>query len=115
MSPGISRLMIFVNSVDINLFWSSKIVNGPKPRLVVLPFHNRTVIDRLPHLPGAGGLDDSLVPFRRQAGGIPGETAKLDHFAHGWLRVRYKVFVLNIEDSGRRQHAPPMIHQTSIA
>src|SRR6266404_7606898 len=71
---------------------------GTDEFLVVVPASNRTLINLLPHLPGAGGDHPPLGGMELQAPWVPFETDKLQHFTRPCLLIGHQFLVRHVKN-----------------
>jgi len=74
------------------------------------PAADRTGIQRLTHLPLAGGQDFTFGLMEIQAGGVPVQAQEVDHAPALALQVTDHVLIMHLQDP-QRPHAEPMLHQ----
>src|SRR5258708_31729682 len=82
--------------------------------LVVAPARQRTFVDLLPHLPGAGSDHLPLRGMEVQALWVPFETDKLQHFPRPGLLIGHQSLVGHVKNEPRRQYRAPMRHYSQV-
>src|SRR5574337_180208 len=85
-----------------------------EPRLVPAPAFDRGLVDRLPDLPYAGGLDRARVALGRKAGLVPFEAEKGDQAPGFGLPVGDERLVLHFGEPIGRQRAAPVLHESLV-
>src|SRR6516165_704699 len=74
------------------------------------PAPDRTAIDWLANLPGAGGLNRPLRLLEGKARVLPVKTAMRDDVAGLPLKVVDNILILDLEHDARRQDVAPVRH-----
>src|SRR5438045_485373 len=82
--------------------------------LVDAPAAHRCLVDRLANLGCACGAHRAVRLMEREATIVPGQTAMGDDAAALPLEIGDHVLITDIENAARRQHPPPMLHQTLV-
>src|SRR5579862_552612 len=87
----------------------------PQPRFVASPALDRTAIDRLAGLPLAGGPHRPWVRFGTPARVITRQPACRDDTTNRRFGHAGQLLVIDLDETIRRQHPPPMIHEPLVA
>jgi hypothetical protein len=85
-----------------------------QPRLVRTPAIDRALIDRQPHLRGAGRSHRSLSLIKAQAGIIPFEATMGNDASRLILQIGDKLLILHFQYGSLGKNGPPMPHQLRI-
>src|SRR5271166_6668797 len=86
-----------------------------QPGFVASPALDGRAIDRLPGLPLAGSLHRARIGFGAQACVVPRQAAGRDDPPDDWFGRAGEVLVIDLDETIRRQHAPPMLDEPLVA
>jgi len=87
----------------------------PQPGFVASPAPDGGAKDRLSGLPFAGSIHSPRIAFGAQARVVPREAAGRDDPPDQWFGLSGQLLVIDLDETIRRQHTPPMVNEPLVA